>query len=74
MVTTQITHQQDDLNGVGSPKWSPHGDQVMFQDEADGHTETVIIRPDGTLEWRSPTRAYYSRAADWSPDGKWNRL
>lgn len=67
----QITHQQDDLNGVHAPVWSPNGRRIAYVFANDGGSWIHKVRSDGEHHVRV-TRGWSARAFDpsWSPGGK----
>jgi Tol biopolymer transport system component len=54
---------------VYTPRWSPVGEQIAFQD---GSGSLYVVNSDGTgLRKFSPTPNTWVGGLDWSPDGQW---
>jgi dipeptidyl aminopeptidase/acylaminoacyl peptidase len=51
-----------------SPRWSPHGDWILFETGRRGHGDVVVVSPDGLSENILTRSTTDSLDASWSPD------
>ena len=61
----QVTEVKD---GAFDPAWSPDGASIAFAGRADGKTNLMVMRPDGSNLLRL-TDGRAERSPAWSPDG-----
>lgn len=68
---SQVTRQQDDLNGVHDPRWSPDGRKIAYVFSNDGGSWVQTIHADGTRHRRA-TKGFSAYWFDpsWSPNGR----
>jgi Tol biopolymer transport system component len=53
-----------------NPDWSPHGSQITFDAEVNGHWSIYVVNADGTnLQRLTQTADYDEFSPAWSPDG-----
>lgn len=66
----QVTHDQDSLNGVMGPRWSPNGERISFTFVNDGFVEARHISRNGDDQVDITERGWYTRDPIFSPNGK----
>lgn len=54
---------------VGSPCWSPNGQQILFDARVDGNPDIWVMDPDGNNSRRVTTEASEDVTGAWTPDG-----
>jgi len=60
----------DDLQDATRPRWSPDGQQIVFQSYRDGNFHLWSIRPDGTGLRQLTTGRFDHREPHFTPDGR----
>jgi Tol biopolymer transport system component len=67
--TVQLTHFQQ--HGVGSPRWSPDGQRIVFDRNLDENADIFTIRSNGTELLRLTSDKAIENMPSWSGDGQW---
>jgi Tol biopolymer transport system component len=61
-----------DLEGhTGTPRWSPDGEQIVFDSYVGNNTEVFVISAEGDAPRRITNEESFDAIASWSRDGKW---
>jgi Tol biopolymer transport system component len=55
----------------GTPRWSPDGEQIVFDSSPDGHWDIFVVGANGGKPRRLTNEPSYESVPSWSRDGKW---
>ena len=56
---------------MGTPRWSPDGQQIAFDSNPRGNSDIYVVKADGGRPCRLTTGNYAEVAPSWSRDGRW---
>jgi Tol biopolymer transport system component len=56
---------------AGTPRWSPDGQQIVFDFEPEGNVDIYVLKVDEGLPRRLTTSSANDQAPTWSRDGRW---
>jgi Tol biopolymer transport system component len=59
------------LATTGTPRWSPDGQSISFDSNADGNTHIYVIKADGGRPRALTSGASNNFVSSWSADGRW---
>jgi tricorn protease-like protein len=65
---TQITHFN---SASGTPRWSPDGQQIVFDSRADGNANIFVVDFQGGSPRRLTSEPSRETVPSWSRDGRW---
>ena len=56
---------------VGTPRWSPDGQQIVFDSAAESNRDIYVVSPEGARPRRLTTETSSEVRPSWSRDGRW---